>query len=71
MILMHVATIVKTLDIIWFLCYSVQLGMPVSKGNNFKLIKKHIKHGKWYLLIIKGMNIILEGSSVISSCSTL
>lgn len=45
--------------------------MPISKGNNFKLIKKHIKHGEWDLLIIKGMNIILEGSSVIFSCSTL
>lgn len=68
---MHVATIVKTLDIIWVLCYSVQLGMPTSKGNNFKLIKKHIKHGEWDLLIIKGMNSILEGSSVIFLCSTL
>lgn len=45
--------------------------MPISKGNNFKLIKKHIKHGEWDLLIIKGMNIILQGSSVIFSCSTL
>lgn len=45
--------------------------MPISKGNNFKLIKKRIKHGEWDLLIIKGMNIILEGSSVIFSCSTL
>jgi len=45
--------------------------MRTSKGNNFKLIKRHIKHREWDLLIIKGMNIILEGSTVIFSCSTL
>lgn len=45
--------------------------MPVSKGNNSKLIKKHTKCREWDLFIIKGMNIILEGSGVIFSCIML
>lgn len=45
--------------------------MAVRKGNNFKLIKKRIKHGEWDLLIMKGLHFVLEGISVIFLCSTL
>lgn len=45
--------------------------MAISKGNNFKLIKKHVKRGEWDQLIMKGLNFILEGSGVIFLCSTL
>lgn len=45
--------------------------MAISKGNNFKLIKKHVKHGEWDQLIMNVLNFILEGSGVIFLCSTL
>lgn len=39
--------------------------MAVRKGNNFKLIKKHMKHGEWGLLVMKGLHFVLERISVI------